>query len=373
MKLRILHTEWSCGWGGQEIRIVAESKAFQERGYSMVIACQPDSQIIWHASQAGIPVIAFPMKKGLRVSTVVRAYRLLRNNAFDLVHTHSSVDGWNFGLAARLAGVPVVRSRHLSTPIRKSWSSRFVYMKLADRVITSGAAIREAMIRDHGMRPECIVSVPAGVDISIFQPGVDGLAVRQEFGLSVDDYVIGIVAVLRNWKGHHILIRALAELIRRGRDLKLLIVGEGPQEKNLRRLIGALGLESRVVMAGYRHDVPSCMAAMDCVVLPSLENEATSQVLPQAMAMKKPVIASNVGGLMEVVIDGQTGLLVPPGNVSALADAIARLHDRPAEAAILAERGYEHCRARFTFEGMIAATEQVYQDVLRASKGSSYS
>jgi len=372
MKLCILHTEWSSGWGGQEMRIVAESVAFQARGYSMTIACQPDSQIFRRAQEAGIPVLAFPMKKGLRISTVLRAKRLLREHAFDLVHTHSSVDGWNFGLAARLTGVPVVRSRHLSTPIRRSWSSRLVYMKLADRVITSGAAIRDAMIRDNGMQADRIASVPAGIDVGRFKPDVDGHPVRQEFGLAGSDYVIGIVAVLRNWKGHHILIRALSELIRRGLNLKLLVVGEGPQEKNLRRLIGELGLESRVVMAGYRKDVPSCMAAMDCVVLPSLENEATSQVLPQAMAMKKPVIATSIGGLPEVVIDGQTGLLVPPGDATALADAISRLHDDPDVTKQLAKRGHDYCHAHFTFEGMIDATERVYREVLvlRGSSGS---
>ena len=151
MSFDILHTEWSSGWGGQEMRIVAEAAAFRDRGYSMTMACQPDSQIFRRAQEAGIPVIAFPMKKGLRISTVLRARRLLREHAFDIVHTHSSVDGWNFGLAARLAGVPVVRSRHLSTPIRQSWSSSLVYMKLADRVITSGAAIRQAMIDINGM------------------------------------------------------------------------------------------------------------------------------------------------------------------------------------------------------------------------------
>jgi glycosyltransferase involved in cell wall biosynthesis len=173
------------------------------------------------------------------------------------------------------------------------------------------------------------------------------------------------VAVLRIWKGHAYLIQAVAELARRGVPIKLLVVGEGPQRQNLEALIRNNGLEHIVRMTGYRQDVPAFMAAMDCLVLPSTENEATSQVLPQGMAMKRPVIATDAGGLSEVVINHETGLLIPPRESSALRDAILWVYEHPAEAAQLAERGYRHCLDQFTFDRMIDRTEQVYRDVLR--------
>jgi glycosyltransferase involved in cell wall biosynthesis len=188
----------------------------------------------------------------------------------------------------------------------------------------------------------------------------------REFGLSDRDFVVGIVAVLRNWKGHSYLIQAVAKLVRAGRPVKLLVVGAGPQEKNLRVLIQAERLEQSVLLAGYRQDVPNFIAAMDCMVLPSTENEATSQVLPQAMAMQVPVIATDVGGLSEVVIDRDTGLLIPPRDVEAIADAIGWIADHPGEARALAERGYAHCLENFTFDRMIDRTEQVYRSVLAA-------
>lgn len=366
MPYKILHTEWSEGWGGQEMRIVAESLAFQKRGYQMAIACQPDSLIRRRAEEAGVPVHVIAQRKGLRLGNVRKALRLLRAQRPDLVHTHSSVDAWNFGVAARLLGIPIVRSRHLSTSIRTGWSSRLVYMRLADCVITSGQAIKDTMVTRNRMQAERIVSVPAGIDERRFHPGVDPGPVMREFGLSESDFVVGIVAVLRNWKGHTYLIQAVSKLVRAGRPVKLLIVGEGPQEKNLRALIQAEGLDKTVLLAGYRKDVPNFIAAMDCMVLPSTENEATSQVLPQAMAMQVPVIATDVGGLSEVVINHDTGLLIPPRDVDAIADAIAWISDHPGEARELAERGYAHCLDNFTFDRMIDRTEQAYRSVLAA-------
>lgn len=365
MSLKILHTEWSRGWGGQEMRIVAESVAFMKRGYRMMLVCQPDALIRSRAEEAGIPVIVFPQKKGLRPATVLRAMRIIRDQGVNVVHTHSSVDAWNFGLASRLLGVPVVRSRHLSTTISRSPFSYLLYMKLADRVITSGRAIKDEMVRRNRMRPERLVSIPAGIDEKRFNPSVDPQPVMQEMGFAEDDFVVGIVAVLRIWKGHVYLIQAVADLARRGVPIKLLVVGEGPQQQNLQALIRNEGLEHIVRMAGYRKDVPAFMAAMDCLVLPSTENEATSQVLPQAMAMKRPVIATDAGGLAEVVIDRETGLLVPPRDSSALRDAILWVYEHPAEAEQLAERGYRHCLDQFTFDRMIDRTERVYLDVLR--------
>ena len=370
LSIHILHTEWSSGWGGQELRVVAESAAFRARGYQVLIACQPDSMIRPRAEEAGIPVIPVVLKKGPRPASVRKAMRIIREYHVDVVHTHSSVDAWNFGLAARLLGVPVVRSRHLSTRISRSPLSYLLYMMLADRVITSGQAIKDVMVARNKMRPERIVSIPAGIDEKRFSPSVDATGVRREFGLSDGDFVVGIVAVLRSWKGHQYLIEAVAQLRRQGVPVKLLIVGAGPQEANLRRMIHEKELEGIAILTGHRKDVPSLMKAMQCLVLPSTDNEATSQVLPQAMAMKVAVIATDVGGLAEVVIDHDTGLLVPPHDPNALAEAIHWIQQHPQETRQMAERGYEHALANFTFDRMIERTEQVYLDVLKSKQRS---
>ena len=363
-KANILHTEWASGWGGQEIRILAESQAFIARGYHMIIACQPDSPLMQRANEAGVPTIPLVLKKGLSFGAVFDTKKIIKEQCIDLVHTHSSVDAWRCGIAARLTGVPVVRSRHLSTPIKAIATSRYVYMKLADKVITSGQSIKDRMVDINGMNAEKIVSVPAGIDEKRFHPGVDGSKVRQEFGFTADDFVVGIVAVLRIWKGHTYLVQAVKQLLDDGRRVKLLMCGAGPQQENLEKLIEELGVGDDMVMAGHRKDVERCIAAMDCVVLPSTKNEATSQVLPQAMAMKKPVIAADAGSLAEVVIDKQTGRLVPIEDVSALKEALTWMIDKPDERQQVAEQGYQHCMDHFTFTQMIDSTEAVYRELL---------
>lgn len=346
------------------MRIVAESVAMRARGHKMVVACQPDSQILQKARAEDLPTVSMRMRKGLDTAGIAHCMRAIRAHGIDLVHTHSSPDAWTCGMAARLAGVRVVRSRHLSTPVKRGWTTRLVYGRLADRVVTSGQAIRDHLIQMDALEAGRIVSIPAGIDVQRFAPIPDSREVRRELGFAETDFVVGIVAVLRSWKGHGHLIEAVHRLCAENVPAKLLIVGTGPQEDALKRKVRQLGMDSRVLMLGYRTDVPRLIGAMDCSVLPATKNEATSQALPQALAMKIPVIATTVGGLPEVVIHQQTGLLIPPGATDALCRALRRLHQNPAEAMQMAERGYAHVHANFTVERMVDRTEAVYRELL---------
>lgn len=346
------------------MRIVAESVAMQARGHRMVIACQPDSQILREAQAEGLLTVPMRIRKGLDVAGIARCVRAIRTHGIDIVHTHSSPDAWTCGMAARLAGVRVVRSRHLSTPVKRRWSSRFVYGRLADRVITSGQAIKDHLVQAAAVDPGRIVSIPAGIDVRRFAPVENAQAVRRELGLADTDFVVGIVAILRSWKGHAYLIDAVHRLAARNIPVKLLIVGTGPQEDALKRKVRELDADSHVLMLGHRTDVPRLTSAMDCSVLPSTRNEATSQALPQALAMKVPVIATAVGGLPEVVIHQETGLLVPPSNADALCAALAWVRQHPTEAKLMAERGYTRVHAHFTLEKMVDRTEAIYRELL---------
>jgi len=346
------------------MRIVAESVAMRARGHEMTIACQPDSQILQKAKAEGLRTIPLRIRKGLDVAGIAHCLGAIRRLHIDLVHTHSSPDAWTCGIAARLAGVRVVRSRHLSSPVKRQWPTRFLYGRLADRVITSGQAIRDHLLQATGLDPEHFVSIPAGVDIQRFAPRSDGQVVRHELGLANSDFVVGIVAVLRSWKGHVHLIDAVHKLSAQNVPVKLLIVGAGPQEDALRQKISQLNMNGRIQMLGHRDDVPRLLSAMDCAVLPSTKNEATSQSLPQALAMKIPVVASSAGGLSEVVVHRETGLLVPPGDVDALRKALAWVHEHRPEARQLAERGHARVLAKLTFESMIEKTESVYSKLL---------
>lgn len=365
-RLRILHSEWSLGWGGQEIRILAEMKAFRELDATVEVACRPGSRIATAAQQAGFVVHPLPFAGRFDLRTIFGLRRLVRTKSFSLLHTHSSVDSWCGGLAGRLFGFPVVRSRHLSSAVRPGLNAYLVYDWLPDAVISSGRHIRDQLVGSCGCRAEKHFSVPAGADHRRFSPMVDDRPVRAQLGLPPGDGpIIGIVAVLRSWKGHRILFEACMRILPDFPALKVLVVGDGPLREHLPRWAAELGLADHVIFAGHREDVPACMKAMDVCVLPSLKNEATSQVMPQAMLVGTPVICSSAGGLTEVVQDGVTGRVVPPGDAEQLAAALRQCLQHPAETAALAAAARQHALAHLTFEQQIAQTLDVYRWVLQ--------
>lgn len=356
----MLHTEASLGLGGQEIRILTETRWLLDHGWDALIACQPSGRLLGEARAAGLPAVAVAMRGALDVRALLALRRLVRGRGAALVHTHSSVDSWLGALAARSAGVPVVRSRHVSIPILRR---RALVYRLAHRVLTTGEAIR-AMVVAAGVPPERVVSVPAGVDTARFHPGVSGKAVREELGLGPAAPVVGLVADVRGSKGHRYFLEAAREVLAGLPDARFLIVGDGVGFEDVRRRVRALGLEGPVLMTGFRRDVPEVMAALDVLVLPSVRSEATSQVIPQALAVGVPVVATRVGGIPEIVRDGETGLLVPPADAPALAAAIvALLRDRE-RAAALARAGQALVRARYTVDAMMEGTTAVYRELL---------
>jgi glycosyltransferase involved in cell wall biosynthesis len=356
----VLHTEASLGLGGQEIRILTETRWLLDHGWDALIACQPSARLLGEARAAGLPVVAVAMRGALDVSALLALRRLVRERGAALVHTHSSVDSWLGALAARSAGVPVVRSRHVSIPILRR---RALVYRLAHRVLTTGDAIR-AMVVAAGVPAERVVSVPAGVDTARFHPGVSGKAVREEFGLAPAAPVVGLVADVRGSKGHRYFLEAARAVLADLPDARFLIVGDGVGFEDVRRRVRELGLEGPVLMTGFRRDIPEVMAALDVLVLPSVRSEATSQVIPQALAVGVPVVATRVGGIPEIVRDGETGLLVPPADAPALAAAIvALLRDRE-RAAALARAGQALVRARYTLDAMMEGTTAVYRELL---------
>jgi glycosyltransferase involved in cell wall biosynthesis len=357
----ILHTEASTGFGGQELRIVAEARWLLAHGWAALVAGQPDSALLHEARRQAVPDVAVRMRSPLDLPALLALRRLIADRDVALVHTHSSVDSWLGALAARSRRRPVIRSRHVTIPIPRR---RGLVYRLADRVITSGEAAA-AVVAAAGVPAGRIVAIPPGVDVTRFHPGVSGLGVRRELGVPAAP-LIGLVANIRGSKGHDVFLDAAAEVLATRPATRFVIVGDGIGFDDVRRRIGALGLQSAVTMTGFRRDIPEVMAALDVLVLPSIRSEAASQVIPQALAVGTPVVASDVGGNGELVRDGETGRLVPVGNAHALAGAIVDcLSDREG-ARTMARRGQALVRERHSLDASMARTITVYEGVLRA-------
>jgi len=355
----VLHTESSHGHGGQEIRTLAEVRWLRGHGWGALIACQPDSPLFAEARASAIPVEAVRMRGATDVGAILQLRRLVRERAVSVVHTHSSVDSWLAGAAAKSLGRPVVRTRHVSIPIGRR---RALVYRLADRIITSGESVRSIVIA-AGIAPERVVSISAGVDGERFHAGVSGKSVREELGLGQEP-VIGLVANVRGSKGHNIFLEAARAVIASEPGARFLIVGDGVGFDEVARRVTEMGLDARVRLTGFRRDIPEVMAALDVLVLPSIRSEAIPQVIPQALAVGTPVVASTVGGSPELIRDGENGHLVPPGDPKALADAVLALLRDPERAHAMARAGQAMVRERYTIDATMVRTTAVYRELL---------
>jgi glycosyltransferase involved in cell wall biosynthesis len=359
----VLHTESSPGLGGQEVRTLTEARWTGERGWRVLVAGQPGGRFVERAREAGLETLAVRMRGAWDLPAVYRLARIIRRERVDIVHTHSSVDGWIGGLAARATAVPVVRTRHVSIRIRRRLNP--VYRWLADRVITSGEAIRKLVI-EAGVRPERAVAIPAGVDLAEFSGTADGEAMRERLGLSRP--VIGSVAMFRGSKGHAPLLDAFATVHARRPSARLLLVGDGIRRAWVEGLAKERGLGDAVCFTGFRSDVPDLLRAMDCFVLASTRTEGVPQSLLQAFAAGVPAVGSAIGGIPEVIADGETGTLVEPDDPGALAVAIEAILANPAAAATRARAARKLVEERYSHVAAVSRLLALYDEVMAGPK-----
>ena len=365
--LRILHTEASLGWGGQEIRVLTEARGVARLGHAVLLAAPGESRIHHEAARYGVRSEALPI--GRKRARGVRALRrLISTGGFDVVNTHSSTDAWLAALAC--VGLPnapaIVRTRHISAPLARNWATRWLYARASARIVTTGEKLREQVLREAGMDAARVSSIPTGIDLTRFHPA-DRDAARAQLSLSPSASIVGIVATLRSWKGHRYLLQALAAMARK--DVLLLIVGDGPQRAAIAALVTELGLEARVTFAGNQEDVSPWMQAMDVFCLPSYANEGVPQALMQAMACGLAVVSTPVGSIEEIVDDGVTGVLVPPEDATQLRLAVeGLLGDRPRRDA-LGARAAARARERFAEDRMVERMVAVFREASESRHG----
>lgn len=363
--MNIVHTEASCGWGGQELRILSEAAGLIARGHRVTLLCPAESGIFREAARFGVPAEALPIARK-RPAGVAALRRWLASHEVDVVNTHSSTDTWLTALACATLRrpPPIVRTRHISAAIPRNLASRWLYATATRHVVTTGEALRRQLIADNGIPAAQVTSVPTGIDPQRFLPAADRAALRAELGLAPDGKYLGIVATLRSWKGHGYLLEAFAALARP--EWTLLIVGDGPQREALERRVGELGLAGRVSLVGQQRDPERWLQALDVFCLPSYANEGVPQAVLQAMLTALPIVTTPVGAITEAVTDGKTALVVPPRDAAALAAALARLIDEPALAAALGAAARRDAEARFSREAMLDRMERIFADACHA-------
>ena len=365
---RVLHSEWSQGWGGQEIRILEECLGMVRRGHQVALVGPPGGRLAARAREAGLAFHDLPMHGPWDLPAVLRLARLLRRLDVQILHTHSSVDSWVGGFAARMSGRALVRTRHLSLRIARN-PLNFVY-RMPQAMITTGQGISRHLVQDHGLAAGRVHTIPTGVDTQRFAPGPPDPELAAELAISPDAPVVAMVAVLRSWKRHDIFCQMARQILERRPDARFLIVGDGPGRERIAGYIKDLELGPAVIMTGHREDVSRILRLCTVCVLTSDAAEGVPQAVLQELACARAVAASDAGDISQVIHPDQTGLLVPPGQVEPLVQAVERLLDQPELRRRLGEEGRRLVEARHSTQAMLEATEQVYAQVaaLRAGR-----
>ncbi len=358
--MKILHTEASAGWGGQELRILTEMQGLRDRGHVLELAAPSTARIAVEAAALGFQVHDVPLaRKNLRGLLAVR--KLLAQRAFDVINTHSSTDSWLVALinATRTQRVPQVRTRHISAPVPRNRATRWLYDKACAAVVTTGEKLRTELVEVNGFTHVPIRSVPTGVDPLRFAPG-NAQHAKAERGLS-PIFNIGIVATLRSWKGHRFLVESVAELRAGNLPIQLTVVGDGPQRDALVTQVQDAGLGDCVLFVGHDACPERWLKTMDLFVLPSYANEGVPQALMQAMMSGLPCVTTDVGAIGEIAIEGQTALLVPGRDTNALSAAIRKLYRDSALRESLGIQARKHALDRCTLNKMSDAMEEIFR------------
>ncbi len=372
--LKILHTNFHRGWGGQPSRILMLSRGLRERGHRVTLAVPRGSLLASRAREAGIEVFdrldfrkpKFFLKT-LRDVTVLA--RHLRDERYDLIDAHGSQDLWTCALARRLAGktAPLVFTRHNTKRVRDHLFNRRLYAREVDHLIVVSRSVLERyepFFRKGVLAPERVSVVPSAYRPDRFHAGVSGSRVRTELGFAPDVPLVGVVGRLVEDKGQDDLLRAAPVILKTRPETRFLLVGTGSRERDLKDLAASLGVAPAVRFLGFRDDVPEVTAALNVSVLPSVDCDASSAVLKEALACGVPAVATSIGGAAEILEDGVTGLIVPPRDPARLAAAILSLLDDPERARAMGRRGSREVATRFSPDRLADETIEVYRGVV---------
>jgi len=322
-RIRVLHTEWSNGWGGQEIRVINEMIAVREEGIEVFLACRDDSVIKKKALENNIKVFTLPFRGNTDFKTLFGLNKIIKAYSIDILNTHSGKDTWVGGLAAKLAGIKFIRTRHLSNLISPA-RTNFIN-ELADYIITTGESVRADMIKYNRIQSNKIQSIPTGIDSSIFNPyKYDVAECRKQFNLRDNEIAIGILAVLRQFKRHDLFLEMAKALIGKYPDKKLVFViaGDGPKKDSIKKIINDLNLTPHVKFLGHINKVSEFLSALDILVLSSDSKEGVPQSVMQGLFMNKPVVATNSGSTKDLLFDNNFKL-VNTNDTKALIDGVS--------------------------------------------------
>jgi len=354
--LKILHIDPEKGWGGGESQVLGLLGYLSRRGHRNHLLGHPEGPLFREARGSGVEAFPLTVRNDIDFRPVFSLKRLIRKERYDIVHFHTKrAHALSLWLRRIYPGIRYLVTRRMDYPVRRNWYNDYLYNRQVDGVVAISQKIVDLLVQG-GVRRERIRLIHSGIDPAPFQkmPAADS---------DRRPTVIGTAAVLEERKGHRFLLEAAALLKRRGHRLKYRFAGDGSERERLQQIVLELGLREDVEMIGFVSDIPAFLSTIDIFVLPSVY-EGLGVAILEAMAAGKPVVATRVGGIPELVSDAATGLLVPPMNPQALTEAISTLLSQPGLAQQMGETGRGRVRKDFTVEQMAKKNEDFYYELL---------
>ena len=383
-KLTVLRAITRLNIGGPAIHAILLTRGLQnERFRSVLVSGQEgpgEGNLLDLADRCSVrPVMVEELGREVSLANDLAAvrqlYRLIRQEQPHVVHTHMAKAGTAGRLAARLAGVPIVLHTYHGHVFHSYFSPpktafflaiERLLARLTDCIVAVGDKQRDELIGYRVAPAQKIVSIPLGLDIEpMLSVEAERGRLRAELGLNGVHRLVGIVARLVPIKAHEVFIEAAARIRREVPNVRFLIIGDGERRAELEERARRIGVRDEALFLGWRKDMRAVYADLDVVVLSSL-NEGSPVALIEAMAAARPVVSTNVGGVGEVVANGRSGLLVPPRDPGALAEAVTTILSEPGTGERLANAARRAVYPKYSSERLVADVETLYLRLARA-------
>jgi L-malate glycosyltransferase len=377
MPIKILKFLTLFAVGGTERQFTYVTKGLDRSRFDVHVGClSREGKLLKEIEALNVPISEYRISCLYGATTMRRQWQFaqsLRREGVRLVHAYGFYPNVFCVPPARLAGCATIASVRdtgvFTSQIKLKSLAQKTACRMADRVIANSIAVRD-WLTSLGMKEKQITVIPNGIIVPERTVTTD-VPVRRQLGIPPNAPLIAVVCRLNKNKGVEYFLQAAVTVSRQFPEARFLIVGgsyfDASYQPSLERFATELGLKDRVMLTGERSDIPKLLQEVDLSVLPSL-SEGLSNSLLEAMAARVPVVATNVGGNPEVVLDGRTGLLVPPRDPDALANAMSRILQSPETAKKFGDAGYDRVKSQFSLEATLRRTEDLYMSVLEEKK-----
>jgi glycosyltransferase involved in cell wall biosynthesis len=359
-------------FGGGERVFLQLASDLQDR-YQILIATSADGEFSRTLNDIGIDFYTIEMTHQLTLKPISQIANIIRQNDIDLLHSQGARADFFARIAGKITKVPhtlctvamlvegfdVGLLRKIIYRFMDSFSERYV-----ERFIAVSETLKKALIEGHGISSERIVKIYNGIELDKFRPDLKQPNLKKQWGITPETPLIGAIGRMVWQKGFKFLIKAISDIMGVAPDARFLFVGEGPLRADLENLAQKLNLYDRVIFTGFRSDIPDLLSTMDVLVVPSLL-EGFPMITLEAMAMAKPIIASDIPGIKEQIKDGESGILVPPKDSKALATAILKILSSDEVAENIGSAARQTVEKKFSVDKMVMETERLYSSLLQ--------